>query len=202
MRAIAALFFSAALLWQSSVAQEATKLITQDVNARQLFSSGMQIPDVLCKLREHIRRRPAASRPAAPDADSVGYVDPESVIANFADAQIAAQKFQMMEDQTKTLVSLANSGFKSLRSHGSTAAELQVYRTRKQAEIDEFDKKTSSEIEKTARDLESKIDKAIAAAAAEEHVKLTVFAKPKKSPFIDLTPAVIKRLQAAAPATP
>lgn len=152
-------------------------------------------PKLVLGLQPTVTRRAPAGAEEAPKL--VGYLDRDAVV-NYRQFASQYDKLHQIQKQLNDLTDRANAKYAEMQARRAPQFELESYRASKKAEIDTETARFTELLSSIERENESRIDKAVAEEAAAQHVAKVVYEKPPAGTFVDLTPGVKKRLQAAS----
>ncbi|HEY9793386.1 MAG TPA: OmpH family outer membrane protein [Candidatus Obscuribacterales bacterium] len=139
----------------------------------------------------------AAPITAAPTAKVVGIIDRDRVVANYPKAQSAAEELKRMEEKLNKVIDDANRQYEEAKKANKPPAELEGLQKRLQANIDEEGKRFQARISGMEADLETNVDAAIKAEAAQHHVDVVFLKQAVLFGGVDLTNGVLQRLVGA-----
>jgi outer membrane protein len=135
---------------------------------------------------------------AAPVGKVVGIIDRDKVVANYPKAQKAAEELKSLEDKLNHVIDDAQKQYEEAKKANKPQAELDALQKRLQANIDSEGKSFQAKISGLESDLETAVDAAIKAEAAQHHVDVVFLKQAVLFGGVDITEGVLKRLTATA----
>jgi outer membrane protein len=139
----------------------------------------------------------AAPVAAAPTGKVVGIIDRDKVVASYPKAQAAAEELKRLEEKLNKVIEEANRQYEEAKKANKPEAELKTMQARLQSNIDREGKGFQEKISGLEAELETAVDGAIKAEAAQHHVDVVFLKQAVLFGGVDLTEGVLKRLTAA-----
>jgi outer membrane protein len=140
----------------------------------------------------------AASAQTAPTPKVVGFIDRDRVVAAFPKAQTAAEELKGLEAKLQKTIEDANKQYDEAKKAKKPQAELDSLQKSLQSKIDTEGKMFQSRVSGMETELESAVDGAIKAEAAQHHVDVVLLKQAVLFGGVDLTDGVVRRLTASA----
>ena len=131
-------------------------------------------------------------------APVVGIVDRDKVITSYNKAQTAAEELKKSEEKVQKLIEESNKEYEVAKTAKKPPAELEGLQKRLQGQIDEEVRKVQGRAQALESQLETDIDAAIKAEAANRKVDVVILKQAVLMGGTDLTEGVVKRLTSLA----
>lgn len=128
----------------------------------------------------------------------VGTVDRDKVITSYTKAQSAAEELKKSEEKVQKLIEESNKAYEEAKVAKKPPAELEGLQKRLQGQIDEEVRKVQGRAQALESQLETDIEAAIKAEAANRKVDVVVLKQAVLMGGTDLTEGVVKRLTGLA----
>jgi hypothetical protein len=140
---------------------------------------------------------PQAASPAKSTSahGAIGYLDRDRAIIQFAKAQSAAQELKIMESGIHKVVADANSSYAEAKRQGLNTEKLAALQKRLQANIDANYKVIKDRVTSMESELEKILNESIEAESKVRGLSSVTNDKGIKGDCVDITDAVIQRLQ-------
>lgn len=127
----------------------------------------------------------------------VGFIDRDRVVASFPKAQTAAEELKKLEERLQKTIEDANKQYDDAKKAKKPQAELDSLQKSLQTKIDQEGKTFQARVSSMESELETAVDGAIKAEAANHHVDVVLLKQAVLFGGVDLTDGVVKRLAAA-----
>lgn len=131
---------------------------------------------------------------------NIGLVDRDKVVTSYPKAQQAAEELKRQENKVHKLIEDSNKQYEESKAAHKPPAELEGLQKRLQNEIDAEVKQVQARAQVLEGQLETEIDTAIKAEAANKKVDTVLMKQAVLVGGTDLTDGVIKRLTSVATA--
>jgi Skp family chaperone for outer membrane proteins len=141
---------------------------------------------------------PALAQVPAAKPQNVGIVDRDKVVTSYPKAQQAAEELKKSEEKVHKLIEESNKSYEEAKNAKKPPAELEGLQRRLQASIDDEVKRVQARAQALEGQLESEIDTAIKAEAANKKVDVVILKQAVLMGGTDLTEGVVKRLSSVA----
>jgi outer membrane protein len=168
----------------------------------EMFNSRKTVPVVIGVLTAIGVASQAMAEGQAPAAHflNIGIVDKDKVVTSYPKAQSAAEDLKKQEERVHKLIEDSNKQYEEAKAAHKPPAELEGLQRRLQNSIDGEVKSIQSKAQGLESNLESEIDTAIKAEAANRKVDAVFVKQAVLFGGTDLTDGVVKRLAPGAKA--